>query len=582
MPDSNYPQPPGSKKELPMEARLLIAFVLMFLVLFLTPYLYKPNPAGGPKSGPNVTPQKAEQVTRPPVPVPAPEPVAVAKPGKGAKPAPAGSAIQASAQQNFVVDTALYRVTLSNKGAVVTSWVLKKYKDLENKPLELLNTGALGKVPAPLAMVFKDRKPNYDPNEVLWAGKQSEDGMALTFEYSDGQTTVRKVLEFGKDTYRSQITSEALAPGTMLPHYLEWRGGFGDPTIHNAPSVERTVYYPNTEGRLFTKTAGDAKKGPVTVSGSFAFAGIEDPFFAAVVLPAGSGSLELRTVADPLPYGDKTENFVGAEIGGDGTNRFSMFVGPKDADILRKVDPKLDQLIDWGRWFGFLAKPLFYALNWTNDNICHNFGWAIVLVTVAINMLTLPLRLTSMKSAKKMQGLQPQIAAINARYKSLSLRDPKQQEKNAEVMELYKKHGVNPLGGCLPMALQLPFFIAFYTVLTVAIELRGAGWLWVHDLSRPEQLPIRILPVVLIATQFLMQRMTPASPGMDPTQQKMMMFMPLALGFMFYYQSAGLVLYWLTGNLVGILQQWLTNKAVATPKNVIDVTPVPKKKTVRT
>jgi YidC/Oxa1 family membrane protein insertase len=148
-------------------------------------------------------------------------------------------------------------------------------------------------------------------------------------------------------------------------------------------------------------------------------------------------------------------------------------------------------------------------------------------------------------------------------------------------MELYKKHGVNPLGGCLPMLLQLPFFIAFYTVLTVAIELRGAGWLWVSDLSRPETLAIRILPVVLIATQFLMQKMMPASPGMDPTQQKMMMIMPLALGFMFYYQSSGLVLYWLTGNVVGIAQQWVTNKLMPTPA-VASVKAVPKKKTVRT
>ena len=239
--------------------------------------------------------------------------------------------------------------------------------------------------------------------------------------------------------------------------------------------------------------------------------------------------------------------------------------------------------MDWGRWFGFLAKPLFWALHWTNDRITSNWGWAIVLVTVAINMLTLPLRLTSMKSAKKMQGLQPQIAAINAKYKNIPLRDPRQTEKNQEIMGLYKKHGVNPLGGCLPMLLQLPFFIAFYTVLTVAIELRGADWLWVGDLSRPETLPIRLLPLVLVATQFFMQKMTPASPGMDPTQQKMMLFMPLVLGFMFYHMSSGLVLYWLTGNVVGIAQQWATNKLMHTPAPAtIDVKPVPKKKTVRT
>jgi YidC/Oxa1 family membrane protein insertase len=162
----------------------------------------------------------------------------------------------------------------------------------------------------------------------------------------------------------------------------------------------------------------------------------------------------------------------------------------------------------------------------------------------------------------------------------LSLRDPKQSEKNQEVMELYKKHGVNPISsGCMPMLLQFPFFIAFYTVLTVAIELRGAHWLWVTDLSRPEQLAIRVLPVILIATQFISQKLTPPSPGMDPAQQKAMMIMPLALGFMFYYQSAGLVLYWLTGNLVGIVQQWLMNRATkSSVPAVVDVKPVKAKR----
>ncbi len=413
-----------------MEARLLIAFVLMFLVLFLTPYLYKQVP--GPKSAPNITPQKAEQVTKPPVMTPAPTPppaapakaaAAALKPGQ--KPA-APSVVQASTEQTHVIDTAVYHIVFSNRGAVVKSWVLKKYQDLNGKPLELVNPGSLGKVPAPMSIDFKDRKPDVDVNQALYVAKPTEDGGGIDFEYANGQTTVRKSFHFGKDSYRSEVMSEVSVPGATLPHYLVWRGGFGDPTIHNAPSVERTVYWDNADTRLFTKSASDAKNGPVGVSGAFTFAGIEDSFFTAVVVPGGSGILELRTFSDELPYGDKNERFVGAEIGGAGTNRFPMFVGPKDSDILKAVDPRLDQLIDWGRWFGFLAKPLFYALNWTNDKITHNFGWAIVLVTVAINMLTLPLRLTSMKSAKKMQALQPQIAAINARYKNLGLRDPKQ------------------------------------------------------------------------------------------------------------------------------------------------------------
>jgi len=170
-----------------------------------------------------------------------------------------------------------------------------------------------------------------------------------------------------------------------------------------------------------------------------------------------------------------------------------------------------------------------------------------------------------MKSMRKMQALKPQIDEINKRYKNVGLRDPKKAEQNQEVMELYKQHGVNPMGGCMPMILQIPFFIAFYKVLSIAIELRGAPWIWwVTDLSQPEHLAIRVLPVTMIGTQFILQRMTPAAGG-DPSQQKMMMLMPLFMGFMFYGVSSGLVLYWLTGNVIGIAQQLLINRMTPAP-----------------
>jgi YidC/Oxa1 family membrane protein insertase len=185
-------------------------------------------------------------------------------------------------------------------------------------------------------------------------------------------------------------------------------------------------------------------------------------------------------------------------------------------------------------------------------------------VTIFINFLLFPLRLTNMKSMKKMQALQPKIAEINARYKDMSMRDPRMAQKNTETMELYKQNGANPMGGCLPMLVQMPFLFAFYKVLAVSISMRDASWLWVGDLSQPEHLPIRILPIVMIITSFLMQRMTPTT-GMDPSQQRMMMFMPLIMGFFFYNQSSGLVLYWLTGNLMGIAQQVFFNKTIASP-----------------
>src|SRR5665811_664309 len=190
----------------------------------------------------------------------------------------------------------------------------------------------------------------------------------------------------------------------------------------------------------------------------------------------------------------------------------------------------------------FLAKPLFLIVNYVNDTLVHNFGWAIVVVTVAINFILFPLKLSNMKSMKKMQALKPQIDAINAKFKNIGIRDSKKGEQNEEVMALYKKHGVNPMGGCVPMLLQIPFFFAFYKVFTVSVEMRGANWLWIHDLSVMEPSPIKILPIVMIASQFIMQQMTPQA-NVDPNQAKMMKFMPLIFGFMFYKFPSGLVLY---------------------------------------
>jgi YidC/Oxa1 family membrane protein insertase len=161
-----------------------------------------------------------------------------------------------------------------------------------------------------------------------------------------------------------------------------------------------------------------------------------------------------------------------------------------------------------------------------------------------------------------MQALQPQIAKINEKYKDIPMRDPRQQQKNEETMALYKANGANPLGGCLPLLIQMPFLLAFYKVLSVSIELRNASWYWVHDLSQPETFAIRFLPLLMIASGFVMQKMTPMATGGDPAQAKMMQFMPLMMGFFFWKSPSGLVLYWLTGNLVGIAQQWFFNKTL--------------------
>ena len=551
-----------------METRLLLAFVLVGIVLVGWNYIYKPPPTPvTPAAATQPVVSASDNAPKPAAAVPAP---AVDLPGQ----------VQASQAEEFTIETDLYRVRFSNQGAVVRSWILKAYKDGKGEPLDLVNTRALSRVPAPFALAFRNQAPPSDPNQALFQVERSADNLGVTFEYSNGRTATKKTFQFMPKSYLVRITSQVIDNGVLLPHEMTWRGGFGDQTLPTPASVEDTLYYDEANSKLVQNALKTADKGPVSTSGQYSFAGIEDSYFAAVVLPAAAGGgLESTTYSDPVPSATGAdEKRIGGGVGGSGLNSFNAFIGPKDSDILRSVNPKLDQLIDWGKWFGFIAKPLFWILTWTAKHVTgENFGWAIVLVTVAINMVLFPLRFTSMKSSKKMQALQPQIQAINARYKDLPMRDPRKQEQQAEMMELYKKHGVNPVGGCVPMLIQIPFLYGFYTVLKVAIEMRGASWLWVHDLSQPETLAIHVLPLLMMATQFLQQKMTP-SPGMDPAQQKMMLFMPLVLGYIFYYLSAGLVLYYMTGGLVGVAQQWLLNRGTPAPAVAVPSPPQKKKK----
>ena len=558
------PEPSGNpndpKPELSMEKRMFLFFALTMLVFLVFQYFYKPAPAPAP-----VIPTKSAAATSTPGPVAAAANSAAAVSASPTSAAP----IAAASETTTVIDTDVYHIVFTNRGAMAKSWVLKKYRDSEGRPLELVNTAASG-LPGPLAIDWKDQKTSVaDPNTILYvatpATEGSTEGKGVTFDFSDGKTTIRKSIVFGATPYLSEVHSEVLYNGTPVPHLLIWRGGFGDETVRNASGQQHTVHFETAAAKLKNRNAKDAKDAPVSDLGDYTFGGVEDNFFAAVAIPAQPASLEVRTYDDQLtPKGEeKPQPFVGFGASTGVQNQFALFVGPKDLDLMRKVSPKLEQLVDWG-FFGIIAKPLFLALNWVNDHWTNNFGWAIIAVTTIINLLLLPLRLTSLRSARKMQKLQPKIKEINDRYKGIGMRDPRANEKNQEVMALYKQEGINPVGGCLPLIIQLPFFYAFYRVLSVSIELRGASWFWVPDLSRPESLAIHLLPIILIATQFLTQRLTPTA-GVDPNQQKMMMFMPLMFGFMFYYAASGLVLYWLTGNVVGIFQQLVINRFMPLP-----------------
>jgi YidC/Oxa1 family membrane protein insertase len=591
---SKFQQP----KEMSMELRLLLALVLTVPILFIGPYFFgtqtpPPKKIAEPTG---VAQPAAAQTANPAAPQESAKPAAAAETSKAiakrVSTVPGGAVTDQQQLPTVIVQTDLYRVSFTNHGATVRSWQLKgaKFKDNDGKQVELVNSAA-GLAPPFSFYLPEDKDLEKELNWSYYTQAADPDGLGVTYRFSDGHVSVKKVFRFQKNSYLSQVSTEILVDGKPLPHMIQWRGGFGDLTVPSPTSNQHSVHYDialkswwrswlglTGTGGLVDEGATAASKGPIQNAGTYSFAGIADSYFAAVLIPVVEDAMRQTVFTDtvPTPAGAKPVALSGDAFSDGDSNRFGLFVGPKDVDLLKSIDPKLEQLVDFG-FASALAKPLFLIVNWANDQIVHNFGWSIILVTIVINFALFPLKLSSMKSMRKMQALKPQIDAINAKYKGISVRDPKKSEQTEETMALYKKHGVNPMGGCLPMVIQLPILYAFYAVLRNSVEMRGASWLWVGDLSQPEHLPIKILPIVMIATQFLTQKMMP-QPGADPAQQKMTQFMPLLFGFMFYNFASGLVLYYLTSNLVGIGQQWFFNHTDTARAVALSVEPPAKKK----
>ncbi len=542
---------------------MVLAFILMGLILLATPYAYKvlgiatPPPAtdAGKKADNTrkivINPEQQKAAT-----TASGTPMALAS-ADSATPPP--SVIAATAEEDKVIDTDAYHVVFSNRGAVVTSWTLKNYKDSAGKSLELVNQTGAAKVGFPFSFAFRDKQPATDLNKALWVAHP--EGLTMRFDFSDGQTVASKTFAFIRESSLLQYSDEVSLNGAGIPHLTQWRGGFGDMAVQSAAGQQATIRYDTEKQKLVRDPAKTGKNGPANADGSFSFAGIDDQYFTAAFLPPANTPLQTTTFDDVVQskFNASEEAYPGVAVGGAARNQLELYIGPKEISALHRVNPKLDGIVDWG-WFGIIAKPLFMVLHFINDRWVHNYGWAIIILTLFINLALFPLKLTNLKSMRKMQLLQPEMAKITEKYKGISMSDPRAQNKQAETMELYKKHGVNPMGGCLPLLIQMPFLWAFYKVLAVTIEMRHADWLWISDLSQPEHFAIRMLPLIMVVTSFALQKMTPIAAGGDPSQQKMMQFMPLMYLFFFWNASSGLVLYWLTGNIVGMGQQWFFNK----------------------
>ena len=475
-----------------------------------------------------------------------------------------------------VVENDLYRIVFTNKGGQAKSWVLKKFKDEKGQPLDLVNSSDT-QYGFPLGLFTYDDKLRDQLNSALYVASGQGNITApgeLTYEYSENGLTVRKTFRFA-DTYVLGVEVSVTQNGKAVEAYPAWPAGFGDQITGPAYAASRVEY--EAEGKV---SRLEAKKisGGNTYRGPLSWAGVQDQYFAAIFLPDLPRDAAMVTLhhqitvpkdpAKPDPNSVNTYQVLGAAVGdANGTTNERLFVGPKSVDVLESVQartddgkpggPDLRHVVDFG-YFSFFARPLFQWLKWTYNHMVHNWGWSIIILTVIINIALLPLRITSQKSALKMQKLQPQMKAIQERYKKLPMRDPRRAEMNAEISALYKKEGVNPAGGCLPLLIQLPFLWAFYSMLGNAIELRHAQFLWIHDLSSPDKL--YILPVLIVFSTFYMQKLTPSA-GMDPAQQRMMtLMMPVMLGFFSWSLPSGLSLYWTMGNVIAIIQQSIMNR----------------------
>src|SRR5437899_1071823 len=581
---------PGQKDKFTPELRILVASLLSFGVIILWARFFGPKPTvppGQPNRPAQTAPATPGMVTSPAA---TPSPIAVAP--KIAPPPTANIAVKSDSQErNIVVENALYRVEISNRGAVVKSWQLKNYKD-DAKPQRVLDvvhpeasqqTGGW-----PFSLVLDDEQLQNAANGGLY--QISADGTNLPapadvdLTWSDGHLEVMKRFHFDH-TYVVRVETSVKFNGNPIKAGLGWLGGFGDLTVTNPAPVETVTTYYSEGGKITNfphkKLDGLDKWGPGLWQGGKDFVGIEDRYFTAAFLPPIVG----RGDAVPVPMGALETRYWKAsrtvKVNGQDTLEpvpqvaaaaaatqplaLRVYVGPKDYDDLKKMNPPLHGLINFG-WLEFIAEPLFHGLKWLHTYI-PNWGWAIVVLTLVINMLLFPLRISSYKTTLKMQRVAPEIKAIQEKYKKYSMRDPRKAEMNKEVMAIYSREGINPVGGCFQMFLQMPVWFGLNTALRYAIEMRHATWLWVLDLSAKD--PYYILPVLMGVSMYLVSKMTPMT-ATDPQQQAMMKIMPITMAGMFMIMpiTSGLAVDILTSSVVAIGQQWYLNRTHPAPAPV--------------
>jgi YidC/Oxa1 family membrane protein insertase len=514
-----------------LQKRLLIALVLSFLV-FVVFDMFMPKTAknvdnnGTVTAQAQTTPAVAQQQT-PNVANTSTAQVQAA--GQNAAPVSTIKALTTVTSDRFIY-------TIDEFGRLAQVKMLEKKYEYEGKKLELLNPNWV----KPLEIRFADTTLNAEALKTPYTTSAetvdiNSNVSKVTLTQKLSSTTVTKELTFYKDGHYD-ININLSSPEQYFI------------TTGQRPDADHTIYMV-VQGSLIKKNNGVIEviedgdsEGSLTIPNA-KFATAFDRYFASI----------LYNFEKPLNVSTLTVDEENALVFIQGEQSFALhgYIGPKESNILKSIHPELTDAIEYG-WFTFISKPLFKVLEWFYG-LVGNWGWAIVLVTLLIKLILFPLSYKGMMSMQKLKDLAPQMKEIKEKHS----KDP--QKMNAQMMEMYKKNGANPMGGCLPMILQIPIFFAIYRVLLNAVELQGAPWmLWITDLSLKD--PLFVLPILMGASMWYQQRITPNTMT-DPMQQKIFQWLPVVMTFFFLTFPAGLVLYWLVNNVFTIVQQFVINNA---------------------
>lgn len=473
--------------------------------------------------------------------------------------------------KNVTVETPLMRVVMSTMGARATAWQLKTYKIDSGAPVDLVAISDPRATPGALAAwadpeqidgVFEVDKDRLDLTQAGTTG-------TLTFKHvSANGIQLEKQLSFHADRYDVEIglvVRNLSGDNATAQTRVAW-----GPGLRNSTDKKTSTIHPPTLWVDGKRVQEDLAKvsGERVVEGKLSWAALQDTYFAAALLPMDK---DLNAFVSKAPEEQPIVGLIGPKqtlpASGEAAAKIQVYAGPRDLDLLRGVGHDLDQLIDLG-WFDFLARPALWLLKFLY-HYTGNYGIAIILITVLQKIVFHPLTHKSMKSMQAMQAIQPKVQALQERYKN----NPK--KKQEETMALYRKHGVNPMGGCLPMLAQIPIFIALYNALSSSVEMWQAHFLWIRDLTQPDSLftaavwggyvlSANVLALLMGVSMWFQQKMSPTTG--DPRQAQMMLWMmPIIFTFMFWSFPSGLVLYWLVNNILQIGQQWLINRGGARP-----------------